>query len=190
MLKIKIKNQNIGLLSDTHGKHHLVEIPDNIQIIIHCGDICNNGNMDKILDFFDWYSQLAIPYKIFVHGNHDLPFEFEPFLSKILIPNNIIWLQDQSIIINEINIMGISAFPFHNSIKTENKIDLIISHYPPLGILDDGFGSKEIWDFIHQYEPKYHVFGHNHSNYGKIIHQNIQYINASIYQQLCQNENQ
>lgn len=74
MLKIKIKNQNIGLLSDTHGKHHLVEIPDNIQIIIHCGDICNNGNMDEILDFFDWYSQLAIPYKIFVHGNHDFAF--------------------------------------------------------------------------------------------------------------------
>lgn len=187
---IKIKSQNILLLSDTHGKHSLIDIPKNIQIVIHCGDICNAGDMDEILDFFDWYAQLQIPHKIFIHGNHDLPFVIEPEWAKRLIPKNIIWLNNESIVISNINIMGISAFPFCNDIETKNKIDIIASHYPPYGILDNGFGSKEISDFVFQFEPKYSIFGHNHSNYGKEKYKNSQYINASIYNKLCQKENQ
>lgn len=190
MHTIKIKNQNILLLSDTHGKHRLIDIPKNIQIVIHCGDICNAGDMDEVLDFFKWYAQLEIPHKIFIHGNHDLLFELEPEWGKRLIPKDIIWLNDEAIVISEVNIMGISAFPFYNDIETKNKIDIIASHYPPYGILDNGFGSEEISDFICQFAPKYHVFSHNHSNYGKTKYKNIQYINASIYHKLCQKENQ
>ena len=190
MHTIKIKSQNILLLSDTHGKHRLIDIPKNIQIVIHCGDICNAGDMDEVLDFFKWYAQLEIPHKIFIQGNHDLPFELEPEWGKRLIPKDIIWLNDEAIVISEINIMGISAFPFYNGIETKNKIDIIASHYPPYGILDNGFGSEEISNFIFQLAPKYHIFGHNHSNYGKTKYKNIQYINASIYHKLCQKENQ
>jgi len=187
---IRVKNQNILLLSDTHGKHRLIDIPKNIQIVIHCGDICNAGEINDVVDFFDWYAQLEIPHKVFVHGNHDLPFELELEWGKRLIPKNIIWLNDEAITIRNINIMGISAFPFHNSIETKNKIDIIVSHYPPFGILDNGFGSEEVAEFIIQFAPKYHVFGHNHANCGKIKYKNIQYINASIYHKLCQKENQ
>ena len=125
MHTIKIKSQNILLLSDTHGKHRLIDIPKNIQIVIHCGDICNAGDMDEVLDFFKWYAQLEIPHKIFIQGNHDLPFELEPEWGKRLIPKDIIWLNDEAIVISEINIMGISAFPFYNGIETKNKIDII-----------------------------------------------------------------
>lgn len=48
MHRIKIESQNILLLSDTHGKHRSINIPKNIQIIIHCEDICNAGDMDEI----------------------------------------------------------------------------------------------------------------------------------------------
>ena len=58
MHTIRIKSQKILLLSDTHGKHRLINIPKNIQFTIHCGDICNDGNMEEILDFFDWFSQI------------------------------------------------------------------------------------------------------------------------------------
>lgn len=190
MHTINIKNQNILLLSDTHGKHRLIDIPHNIQIVIHCGDVCNAGDMDEVLDFFNWYTHLEIAHKIFIHGNHDLPFELEPEWSKKLIPEDIIWLNDESVVVNEINIMGISAFPFYKGIEMKYNIDIIASHYPPHGILDNGFGSEEISDFICQVEPQYHVFGHNHTNYGKTKHKNIQYINASIYQALYQKDNQ
>src|SRR5690606_29978429 len=99
----------------------------------------------------------------------------EPEWSKKLIPKEIIWLNDEAIVINGITIMGISAFPFYNKIETKNKIDIIASHYPPYGILDNGFGSKEISDFVSRFAPKYHIFGHDHFNYGKAKFKNIQY---------------
>lgn len=190
MHTITIKNQTILLLSDTHGKHRLIDVPKNIQMVIHCGDICDAGDMDQILDFFDRYAQLEIPHKIYIHGNHDLPFELQPEWGKRLIPKNVIWLNNEAIVISEINLMGISAFPSVKNKETKNKMDIIVSHYPPYGILDNGFGSEEISDFIVQLAPKYHIFGHNHTDYGKAKSQNIQYINASIYHKLCQKENQ
>ncbi len=181
MHTIKIKNQNILLISDTHGKHRLLDIPAKIDIIIHCGDICNDGNMDEIIDFFNWFSALLIPHKIFVHGNHDLPFDLEPEQSALLIPKGIIWLNDAAIQVNKVNIIGISPFPFYNDIEISERIDIIISHYPPQGILDDGFGFKAIKDFVMQAQADYHVFGHNHANYGKTQLQNVIFINASVF---------
>lgn len=188
MHRIKIKNQNVLLLSDTHGKHRLVDIPENIQIVIHCGDVCNAGNRGELIDFFEWYAGLEIPYKVFVNGNHDLPFELEPERSKELIPKEIIWLNDEAVEIDEIGIMGISSFPFYNHFETKTKMDIIASHYPPYGILDSGFGSEEIRDFIFQLAPEYHVFGHNHSGYGRMKERGIRYINASVYHQLRKKE--
>lgn len=59
----------------THGMHRLLDILKGIDIVIHC---CDAGEMQKLLDFFVWYEGLPIPHKVFVHGNHDLPFELEP----------------------------------------------------------------------------------------------------------------
>ncbi len=35
------------MLSDTHFENHLIDIPKNIQIVIHCGDVCNAGDLDS-----------------------------------------------------------------------------------------------------------------------------------------------
>src|SRR5690606_35582787 len=104
MYSITIKGQNILLLSDTHGKHRLLDIPPKMDMVIHCGDICDDGNMAEILDFFNWYSALGIPYKIFVYGNHDLPFELNPERAYDLIPTGISWLNDRNIVIAGIKI--------------------------------------------------------------------------------------
>ena len=189
MHTITINNHNILLLSDTHGKHRLTDIPENIQIVIHCGDVCTDGNMSEIADFFLWYSELKIAHKIFIHGNHDLPFELEPEWSKRLIPKGVCWLNDNSIIINKIKIAGISGFPYFYNTEHATKADIIISHYPPYGILDNGYGLKEIKKFVSAYKPRYHIFGHNHAENKKEIHKNICYMNASIYNELCQKEN-
>lgn len=185
---IKYKGQIILFLSDTHGKHRLLEIDEKADIVIHCGDICTDGNNDEISDFFAWYSSLEVPYKIFVNGNHDLPFELEPGCSKSLIPKNIYWLSNESTTICGIKIKAIDSF-FHQQ-NMEEEIDILISHYPPFGILDRGFGIKEISNYVFKLNPKYHVFGHNHSDYGRLELNNIQFINASIYNELCQKESQ
>lgn len=185
---IKHKGQIILFLSDTHGKHRLLEIDAKTDIVIHCGDICTDGNKDEISDFFAWYSSLELPYKIFVNGNHDLPFELEPECSESLIPKYIYWLSNESITISGIKIKAIDSF-FHQQ-NMEEEIDILISHYPPFGILDRGFGIKEISNYVFKLNPKYHVFGHNHSDCGRLELNNIQFINASIYNELCQKESQ
>ena len=106
---IECKEYKILIISDTHGLHRKLEIPK-FDVIIHCGDICNDANIDEIIDFFDWFSKLEIEYIFFVHGNHDLLFELEPELSKNLIPDNVIWLNDALISIEELNILGINWF--------------------------------------------------------------------------------
>ena len=47
---IRVKGQNILLLSDTHGMHRLLDIPEGIDIVIHCGDVCDAGDMQQLSD--------------------------------------------------------------------------------------------------------------------------------------------
>lgn len=184
MYIINFKNKKILLISDTHGKHLDIVFKNKIDIIIHCGDICTEGNLQEILDFFQWYSKLEIPYKIFINGNHDLIFELEPENAKKIIPKNVIWLNDKSIRIDGITLKEVSPFFYFQNFDADENIDILISHYPPLGILDNGIGSIELRDFVLKLKPKYCVFGHNHEGYGKIELDNITFLNASVFNQI------
>ena len=179
METIFLDSQKIVLLSDTHGKHRLLEIPEDVDIIIHCGDACNDGDSAQLADFFDWFSNLQIPYRIFVNGNHDLPFELEPDLAVKLVPSNVIWLNDESKTINGIKIKAVSPFFYFQELDLSEKVDILLSHAPPFGFLDNGIGSKELADYVLKTKPKYHVFGHNHDGSGRIEFQGIWFINAS-----------
>ncbi len=184
MHSINVRDKNILLLSDTHGKHRLVRVPESTDIIIHCGDICNDGNTDEIADFFRWYSALNIPDKIFVNGNHDLPFELEPEQGEQLVPGNVHWLHDDLITINDIRIKSVSPFSCIQNFDTNHEVDILVSHAPPSGILDDGIGMYVLKEYALKIKPQYYVFGHNHSGYGRMTYQKIQFINASIYHEL------
>ena len=69
-------------ISDTHGSHHLLENTypeyferDDIDLIIHAGDISSYGSEHQIIDFLEWYSKFnQIKNKVFIAGNHDFFF--------------------------------------------------------------------------------------------------------------------
>ena len=46
-------------------------------------------------------------------------------------------------------------------------IDILVTHYPPYGILDEGLGSPEILNFVMKSKPAYHLFGHIHATAGQ-----------------------
>ena len=51
-------------VSDTHTYHGLLNVPDDIDIVIHSGD-CSKlknpyNNEPEVRDFIDWYSLLPI----------------------------------------------------------------------------------------------------------------------------------
>jgi hypothetical protein len=46
-------------------------------------------------------------------------------------------------------------------------LDVLVTHMPPYGILDEEMGSLEILNFVLKSKPKYHLFGHIHATAGQ-----------------------
>lgn len=65
-----IHKTHIVTISDTHGLHREIDIPEG-DIIIHAGDFSNIGTKQGIEDFVDWYGSLPHSWKILIAGNHD-----------------------------------------------------------------------------------------------------------------------
>ena len=59
----------------------------------------------------------------------------------------------------------------YQRIKSKGHIDIVIAHYPALGIGDGQdkahTGFLAIKEFVEKIKPAYFVYGHNHLNYGK-----------------------
>ena len=67
------KSIKIVCISDTHGRtdeKDFPEIPDG-DILLHAGDISQQGNWDHVSQFNDWLGTLPHQYKIIIAGNHD-----------------------------------------------------------------------------------------------------------------------
>ena len=166
MIEINYKSTNIIAISDTHGFHRKLNLPK-CDILIHCGDACSHGNEEQLQDFFKWFSEQQASHKIFVAGNHDLMFDKEPDYAITTLPKNIIYLENSLTTINGIGFYSAPARPWlHQHPKIEIEIDFLITHGPSYSILDENRGCKTLLKFIKIQKPKYHLFGHNHSNAG------------------------
>jgi len=56
--------------------------------------------------------------------------------------------------------------------KMENipdDVDILITHVPPYGILDENSGSEEVLNALCNKNMKVHIFGHAHGGYGGCI---------------------
>ncbi|WP_417885226.1 metallophosphatase domain-containing protein [Zunongwangia sp.] len=188
------------ILSDTHGKHHELQLPEG-DILIHCGDITEGGSKREIIDFLNWFSSLPHTHKIFIGGNHD--FELEKLPNKKiqdLIPENITYLQDSGITIKSYRFWGSAYTPgeanwaFHKDRgkqikktwdKIPNSTDVLITHTPPYSILDEinnniHIGCEELLKNVINIKPKIHCFGHSHNEYGQVKLGDTNYINSAI----------
>jgi len=179
MLSIILKAQRILALSDTHGQHRSLVIPQ-ADIIIYAGDACEGGDEGQLEDFFSWFSALPIPYKIFVAGNHDLAFDLDPARAKAMIPDNVIFLENRGMVIENIHFYGIVARPWmHVPLPVLDKVDVLITHGPAFGILDEDSGCPILRDLIEDVKPEVHLFGHIHSCGGDSeIHSGTSYYNV------------
>lgn len=186
-------------ISDTHGKHKQVPLPDG-DILIHAGDISGRGEIWQVESFLQWFSAQPHTHKIFIAGNHDFLAERNAVLFKELIPDNIIYLNDSGIEIEGIKIWGSPVSPwfydwaFNRSRGEEiskhwdlvpNDTDILITHGPVHGILDLTFdgqmvGCEELNKRIWEIQPRLHVCGHIHEAYGVTDTKGITFINASI----------
>lgn len=184
----------VTVIGDTHGCHKQLKLkPGNI--LIHTGDITAYGLEFEVLDFIDWFEKQPFDYKIFIAGNHDLWIESNHSLLMESLPQTVIYLQNDSIYLEGHNFYGSPASPaffgmaFNYNRESESEeawarvpknIDILITHTPPKGVLDNGRGCAHLSKKVLDLRPAYHLFGHIHEAYGLYRNDNITYINAAL----------
>jgi len=136
-------------ISDTHGLHWSLDIPDG-DVLIHAGDLTDRGILEEVSEFNTFLGTLPHPHKIVIAGNHDLCFEdYRMDCEEAL--TNCIYLQDQEVTIDGVRFYGSPwqpwfydwAFNLERGPEIRAKWDLIpegtdvlITHGPPYGIGD------------------------------------------------------
>jgi Icc-related predicted phosphoesterase len=188
----------IVCLSDTHAAHNRIQVPDG-DILLHAGDVSRRGLEHEIIEFNEWLGTLPHKHKIMIAGNHDFMFEKYPKPARKLI-TNAIYLEDEGIEIEGLSIWGSPITPwFYNWAFNRHrgaairkfwdmipaKTDILITHGPPLGILDqtdrgEAAGCEDLLEAVHRIKPKLHLFGHIHEGYGMKEIDGTTFINASI----------
>ena len=164
-----IKKRIIFAFSDTHGNHRALQVPENVDIVICAGDAVEDNLVgDEYDDFIEWFSSIPCKWKIFVSGNHELSFELDQAdkIIQRMTEKGISVLEDA---IEDCDGVIIASISDKSSISDEDipeDIDIVVTHNPPYGILDENMGSVNILNFIMKAKPKYHLFGHIHSTAG------------------------
>ena len=169
-------------------------------LLIHAGDITEYGTEEETIDFIDWFAKQPFKYKIFVAGNHDLFLEeCTVARRKKIIPNGIIYLQNSGVIIEGLKIWGSPVTPYYLGMafnersgkaikKVWNKVpvdtDILITHGPPKGILDNDFGCEELLQRVNIIRPKLHCFGHVHGRNGSLNLNKTMFINGAMVDRL------
>lgn len=185
----------IVAISDTHLQHlrYPIEVPDG-DILIHAGDAMIEGTELEARAFFTWFGALPHRRKIFVAGNHDTVFEKCPGAALGLVPESVTYLEDSEVTIDGLRIYGSPwtpefmnwAFNVRRGRPIQKKwdlipagLDILITHGPPMGILDrvwgqeEHLGCRELRDTVRRVKPRVHLFGHIHSGHGKMVYDSI-----------------
>lgn len=175
-------------ISDTHGKHHLFNDMPEADVIVHTGDITEDGTEEEVLEFIAWFENLPYKHKIFIAGNHD------SCLYKANIeglPNNVHYLCNDSVTINKIKFYGVPMFLQDdldgNFTELYSRIpydtDVLLTHQPPLGILDESeginFGDRDLYKRVFEVMPIFHLFGHIHSGEETNCSRRVRFSNAA-----------
>lgn len=199
----------IATISDTHGKHRRVwpgDLPDDVDVLVHCGDITVYGELEIVRDFNTWLGLFTdIPHKIVIPGNHDFCFEKYFQVSCEHVTNATV-LCDTETEIDGVKFYGspwcprYGDFAFYQDrgpdmrrkwmplLEELVKPDVLLTHGPPHGILDMtrtgvNAGCEGLLDAVRIAKPALHVFGHIHEGYGEHFEGPTHFVNASMMDQ-------
>ena len=178
----------IVAIADTHNKQQCLCMPEGDLLVI-AGDLTGHGSVKEVANFGQWLSKQIHRYTygaIVGAGNHDFLFEEAPILAEQLLnPGNnpqIRYLQNQSVCVagfkfyvtadtNFFRNWAFNLMPAEMEISMQRippDTDILISHSPPLAILDrcqngKHIGSEELLNKVKEVKPLIHIFGHNHN---------------------------
>ena len=187
----------IVALADSHLFHEELSLP-NGDILVHAGDLTQQGTLGELEIACDFLRRQPHPYKIVVAGNHDRCFETSPGES-LKITEGLIYLQDSGVVINGLRFWGSPwqpefhqwAFNLPRGTALANKwatipdgIDVLITHCPPLGYGDrvspnQHVGCADLLARVLAIRPRIHLFGHIHNDRGVWTDHGITWANVT-----------
>jgi len=179
-------------ISDTHSMHRTIkksQLPP-ADVLIHTGDVTENGRDDQYGDFNDWLGRIKGSYKFIfiIPGNHDW-WEANSRHSPDAVADPAAFVQQRvtnaKVLHHEtaevmgIRIWGAGWHPMSSDTVSGNNygdvpagIDVLVTHDPPLGIFDSTFvgnwgSSSSLVGAVQRAKPKVHLFGHVHEQQGE-----------------------
>ncbi len=192
-------------ISDTHGKHHNVSVPDG-DALIHCGDFSSQGALHEIQNFNAWMKKQPHALKLAIPGNHELGLS-SSHASPEFIELAQEALADVKLLLHEaFEWQGVRFFgspwtpefrgwafnyPHNKDVWGDVPMDtdVLITHGPPYGVLDqlDERGSEpglhvgclHLRRAVRRIEPRIHAFGHIHEGAGLHAADGTLFVNAS-----------
>jgi Icc-related predicted phosphoesterase len=186
----------IVCISDTHGQQDYLNLPEG-DMLIHAGDLTLRGTASQINESLSYFAKLPHKYKVIIAGNHD--FGLENKNPDIIMPSEIIYLENNSVTIEGLKIWGSPvSTPYYDwafmwdERKREilyqsipDDTDIIINHGPAFGVLDyttkqTNAGCEFLLKRIHEIKPKLFVCGHIHEDYGVREIDGTKFVNAAI----------
>jgi len=196
-------------LSDTHGYHKKLTIPDG-DFLIHVGDFSMRANRSTVCEFARWFKAQPHTHKIIVAGNHDVALEGDRrWALEEFAPAH--YLAHERVILGGLTFFG---SPFSPAIRDPSdwsfdyppdsdrsrdlwdnipkRIDVLITHGPPKGILDrvndphpgedPNVGDVNLLRRVMEIQPRAHIFGHIHEGFGTYQHptKRTRFFNVSV----------
>lgn len=191
------------LLSDTHGCHERLSVPEG-DILVHTGDFTNNGKELAVRAFARWFAAQPHPHKVVIAGNHDYCLDLDKALGRQVF-QGASYLLDSEVVVEGLRIYGAPWQPeFMNMAfnltrgpalqaawsRIPNGVDVLLTHGPPFGVLDRTFddrlvGCEELRMAVDRVGPKLHVFGHIHESAGSVGEGGMLFVNASTWRADC-----
>jgi Icc-related predicted phosphoesterase len=211
--------KTIVCISDTH--RHQPKLPrfDNFtpDLLIHAGDWSSQGTEEETNDCVKWLEDKADGYRnvIVVPGNHDRwCMANSAEAKKRFADAGITYLEDEGTTYSGWKIYGMPWTPIFGrwafmsssdgrKLRCDaipNDTDILITHGPPKGYLDEvldwargghiNVGCEHLKDAVERIQPKLHVFGHIHEGAGISMLGKTLLVNASIMDRLYNPVNQ
>ena len=195
-------------ISDTHTREP--ELPDG-DILVHAGDALSVGTDNEWYRFLRWMQkQRQYKHIFYVPGNHDVcVYKLVHLRQQEAADYGVTMLVDQLWEKDDLRVYGSPWVPYINgrwafegdqyddedllrkfsgiwqldSSCGEPKKEILITHSPPKGILDEGqhhFGSEQLLEVVLRVKPDLHVFGHVHESYGIREFNRTKFVNAAV----------
>ena len=188
------------VIGDTHGKHEELGVLEG-DVLIHCGDFCDGFRKDPsdVGNIDAWFAEQRVDLVLCVGGNHDFGAE-ERVRTGEQVFKHAVWLLDEAYEHRGVKFYGSPWVPqlqgwafYLPDVELRAKwsmipddTDVLITHTPPYGILDQprsrqiNCGCAHLLERAREVKPRFHVFGHNHASAGVEKHAGTTFVNASI----------